>query len=301
MTLTRTRALGTLAVLALLATLLFAVPAFGAGYIDWATVSGLPGQGTSPHGGYATATVKCGVCHAVHVAGLGQLLLPTDVVDSCTYCHVGGAGGYTQVYDGNPANYSGTNFPNAHNYVQGDPVATVQCTTCHQVHAADLSMTNNMYLTEKLLKGKKDNSSGMDYDPIANEPLATDDYETALTKWCAGCHFWLASDVGGPHYADAYNMDSHVMTTATATYGNPDASYSGQVAWKNSTYCTSCHASEYGDTPGGAWPHYTAGEQFLVSAPTSIDATQATVNGSEDGVCLRCHRDGGGNGIGLNF
>lgn len=303
MTITRKRTQGAALVLAFAFILVCAAPAIAWGYLTWSDVSGLPGQGTSPHGGYATATRKCGVCHAVHGAAFGEILLPDTVANACNYCHVGGAGGYTQVYDGNPLNYSGTNLSNAHNsFDNGFGVEQgVQCTRCHQVHAADEAMTDNVYLTQRLLKGAKTQDFfDPKYDVIAGAPLSTDDYPTALTKWCAGCHFWLVSDVGGPHFADGYDMESHIMTTATATYSNPNASYSGQVAWKNSTYCTSCHASEFGVTPG-AWPHFTDGDQFLVSAPTSVDATQATVNQSEDGVCLRCHRDGTGSGIGLNF
>jgi hypothetical protein len=286
--------------------LLLAIPAFGAtgtgGYVAWTAVSSLPGQGTSPHGGYATSTVKCAVCHAVHNASLsGQLLLQTPASDACNYCHVGGAGGYTQVYNGIPANYSGTDWKNAHNsFLVAGVEGGLVCTTCHQVHAADQAMTANAALTVKLLKGAKvyDDSSGTpNYDPVAKAPLAGDSYDVALTKWCAGCHFTRGGTY--TYYANAYNQQSHVMTNTAAVYDNPSATYNGQVAWIGSTYCSSCHASNYNDGTG-KWPHYTAGNRFLISSTDASSASVPTTNTSSDGVCLRCHRQST-KGIGLTF
>lgn len=291
--------------LALAFILMSVAPAVASEYVDWDDVSGLPGNGTSPHGGYATGTIKCAVCHNVHGgASSGALLLPDAAASACNYCHVGGAGGYTQVYDGDPANYSGTNLDNAHNSFEVLGVEQgVTCDRCHQVHAADEAMTSNAELTQRLLKGDKTYTDfpTPNYHPVAQEPLATDDYDTALTKWCAGCHFTLASGpVAGSYYAEGYNLESHVMTGAAAVYDNPEATYNGQVAWKDSLYCMSCHASEYGVTPG-AWPHFTDGSRFLVSAASSTDATAATADSSEDGVCIRCHIQGAGPGVGVSY
>jgi nitrate/TMAO reductase-like tetraheme cytochrome c subunit len=281
----------------------FAASAFaatGSTYATWGSVSGLPGQGTSPHGGYTTTTVKCKVCHAVHNADVpgGELLLRGTVGDACNYCHVGGAGGYTQVYGGNPANYSGTDFSNAHNSWQITGVEQgVTCNICHQVHAADIAMTSNAYLTTKLLKGDKTYLPfpSPNYDPAAMEPLSTDTSNTALTKWCAGCHFTRTAGTV-TYYGDNYNGQSHVMTAAVAAYDNSAVTFNGQVAWLGSNDCASCHNSQY---TTNAWPHYTTGVRFLVSGATSTQSVAAT-NSAADGVCLRCHRNGT-NGIGLNF
>jgi len=293
--------------------LVSASPVFAGGYADWADVVLLPGNGTSPHGGYTASTNKCGVCHAVHGAdATGEVLLRSPVADACIYCHVSTAVSSLQVYDADPANYNGTDYDNAHNFGfasgTGDGWPGVKCTTCHQVHAADEQMTSNAFLTQKILRGDKTNASSA-YDIIAGAPLVGDDKETALTKWCAGCHATMQFVEGDPgYYSDVYstgimgegdgNKESHIMTTADANYANPVASFTGQVAWKDSSYCMSCHASGY-DDGSSDWPHFTDGDKFLVSAADSTVATAAATDSSQDGVCLRCHRDGStGAGIG---
>lgn len=289
--------------------LAFATSAFAASpppygsYVPWSSVATLPLQGSSPHGGYSSTTVKCGVCHAVHGAAVTassgldpELLLQDAVSEACNYCHVGGAGGYTQVYGGDPANYSGTDLPNAHNvYLDGATVVGVTCSKCHQVHGAAGQMTANSYLTTKILRGDKIyDEFAPNYDPVARAPLSTDDSSTALTKWCAGCHFTRGTY---PYYANGYLQQSHIMTTATATYGNTAGGYTGKVAWKNSTYCSSCHSSGFGTA---AWPHYTAGEGFLESASGATATVSGALDSRQDGVCLRCHRSGS-QGAGLGF
>lgn len=291
----RTTAL--VALLALTFVLLAAAPAFASGWYDWSEVATWPGNvgSTSPHGGYTTATVKCAVCHAVHNADVlgSELLLPSDVAGACIYCHVGGGGGYTSVYGGVEANYRGTDTDNAHNSFDIAGVEQgVTCNRCHQVHAAANQMTANAALTQRLLK------KFTVYD-VPGAPLVGDDKETALTKWCAGCHFSLLPPLGGEHWADQYNYGSHIMGAANAAYGNSSATYTGRVAWKDSTQCTSCHASDYG--VAGQWPHMTPGEYFLVEATSSVDATMPASSYSADGVCLRCHRNGSGDGVGLGY
>jgi len=77
------------------------VPGAGAlTYEDWdSTRAGNATNGNSPHGNYATTTVKCVVCHAVHYAAPGDgpvdavgsqsadTLLRVKAEDACIYCH----------------------------------------------------------------------------------------------------------------------------------------------------------------------------------------------------------------------
>jgi len=284
--------------LSMLVAVAFATPAFASGWLDWSVVSTMPANtgSTSPHGGYTTSTVKCAVCHAVHNAdALGsEILLPSPASEACNYCHVGGAGGYTQVYRGVEANYRGTDYDNAHNSFDISGVEQgVTCSRCHQVHAAASQMTDNPFLTQRLLK------DFTVYDWTAGAPTAGDTKDDAMTKWCAGCHFSLTPPLGGEHYANDYNFGSHIQGVAGASYANPNATYTGRVAWKDSTQCMSCHASQYGET--GEWPHMTDGDYFLVEASSSVAATAPASAIHADGVCLRCHRDGSGNGVGLGY
>lgn len=280
----------------------FAASAYAAvgtgGYLTWASVKDLPGQGTSPHSGFATSTQKCAVCHSVHGASdMGEVLLRSDVGGACSYCHVNTASApITQVYDSNEANYSGTDYKNAHNFFTVLGVqAGVSCSTCHQVHAADNAMTANEYLTQKLLRGSKTQDGT--YDFFAGAPVSGEESNTALTKWCARCHY-TGLETPYPYFRPDYNAASHVMTAAADPYDNPATNYNGRVAWVDATDCASCHSSGYTTS---AWPHYTAGARFLVTANNASDTPVAATNTSVDGVCLRCHRDNSGNGIGLGF
>lgn len=306
-----------LGALALILVVAFAVPAFGAGYLSWTAVSGLPGNAgsTSPHGGYGLATVKCQVCHAVHQAGPGQLLLNTTVDQACIYCHVNTLSAYTQVYNSNPSNYSGADYPNAHNsvIVNGTQVG-VTCEACHQVHAAATMMTNNAYLTTMLLKGPKAYSPfpQPNADPDLGVPLSTDDSVTALTKWCMCCHINAQTGAGEKfqgytfwtnQYATGQGLPgmttSHVATLAHSSYANMTATTTTRVAWQSSANCSDCHSSGF-NTPN--WPHYTSGVRFLESAPTSGVARSAAATVVIDGICLQCHvAPGNAGGVGVTF
>jgi hypothetical protein len=127
-------------------------------YYDW-MIAG-PGSGTngdvagdnSPHGNYATTTVKCVVCHAVHYAapggapvGSGQTadtLLRVKASDACVFCHAttGQAVNGRPVYDGLGAailapGATGGNTTTGH-------VTGTNCSYCHtNVHGAGADHT----------------------------------------------------------------------------------------------------------------------------------------------------------------
>lgn len=91
----------------------------------------------SPHGGFATSTVKCAVCHNVHTAAPAQdaaapqadTLLRTKAADACGYCHVAkGSSVIDPVYGGVYP------IPEGAGHALGEP----NCTECHtNVHGAD--------------------------------------------------------------------------------------------------------------------------------------------------------------------
>jgi hypothetical protein len=125
-------------------------------YEDWdATRAGNATNGNSPHGNYATSTVKCVVCHAVHYAApansgaaVGDFTVPsgnqeadtllrTKAKDACIFCHAtaGVAVNGRPVYNGLgqiivPAGATGGATNTGH--AIGD-----NCSVCHSsVHGA---------------------------------------------------------------------------------------------------------------------------------------------------------------------
>lgn len=249
----------------------------------------LPAGGGNPHGGYQVNTKKCGVCHAVHHAGeagdgLGsEALLRSTRADACTYCHISPGVSTKIVYAGATAKYDTGDLNTAHN---ADAGAT--CTGCHQVHAAASAMTSNAALTVKILKNIPI-ASAPATRPYSGEtsarvaPTAADNTETALAKWCSECH---------AYYMTAKDNASHVMTTT-----------GGSVSFVSSVYCKSCHNSNTisGVASASAFPHYTDGVRFLTSSASSLVAGVPATDSAQDGVCLRCHRDGVSDGVGMDF
>lgn len=293
-------ALGALVAIAALAS-----PALATwGNATYLTYSSLgPNEGaSSPHGGYKTTTQKCAVCHAVHNAAPGpsaggsEVLLRSTIAEACTYCHISPGVSVKTVYNGVNANYTNVDWNKGHNFYLNLITFTymgIQCTGCHQVHAAYWEMTASEYLTKKILKGPRTNNPVV-YDIDAGAPQALDPAPVALTKWCTTCH---QKPVGG-YYSIDYNQWTHILTQTAVAYDNPESNVTTQVAWKDSTYCLSCHGSEYGTA---AWPHYTAGARLLIAAADSAVATEHAGNARQDGVCLRCHRSVGNRGVGSSF
>lgn len=291
-------------------------------YAIWRDISALPGMGTSPHGDYDVGTQKCKVCHSVHgAAPNGQALLRSTISEACSYCHITANVSDYIVYGGVIDNYYGQDFQNAHNAgVTGG--LTGGCVDCHTVHKAYTKMPVNTWLQAKILKGAPDDGapSEPNYDPLAGapDPDTDDTKEEAMSKWCTKCHR-SGNEVPYGYYNDyAQNMAdygmgyglieyTHIMKDLAADGDIYDAQDRGgsleptQVAFASSKACSSCHASNYGDS-SRRWPHYTEGARFLISAGDVSSPATATPIGKTryDGVCLRCHRDGS-RGVGLTW
>lgn len=283
-----TRRILAIALLAVAFSLLACGAAFGAAVSGYAENP----VGADPHEGYLTTTTKCAVCHAVH-KGSGavgsEMLLRTSAAEACTYCHINPGVSTLIVYDGLTANYSGSDNVYSHNNFGATPV---KCELCHAVHAAQNQMTDNAILSGYMLTAPSP-AVGYDWDSDwDNEgaPLAGDPKDVAISKWCTRCHTYWPGTPPDP-------VDSHVLTA-----------FDGVHSWTGSEYCVSCHSS---DTVGGvapaasAFPHFTDGARFLTQAATDAGGEAGAVpatNGTNDGVCLRCHRDGSGTvGVGFTF
>lgn len=302
---TRRMLIAVAATVALVALAAPALATWGNGQYLTFNSSGVNNFG-SPHGAYTTSTRKCAVCHAVHNAAPGagasgsEVLLRSTVAEACTYCHVSPGVSTYIVYGGDERNYASENndWSNAHNwYLENALYTGVQCGDCHQVHAADVAMTANGWLTDKILRGGK---TDVGYDGFAKAPLDTDSKNVALSKWCTRCHKSLTggyyqTPLGVPY--DDHNGWTHLMTAFGASYNNPASSVTTQVAWGSSEWCQSCHNSGFGTA---TWPHYTQGVRFLTTAANSGVATIHATNSRDDGVCLRCHRNGV-RGVGCSY
>lgn len=300
---------------AILIALAFAAPAQAAissGYVTWgdAWAKAEPGNqdsSSSPHGGYATNTVKCAVCHAVHSAEAtnsvrgetAEVLLMSSVAEACTYCHMDTDTSDLKVYGGTRLNYIGGDTPYGHNSF-GTPEQGTKCTYCHQVHRASEAMTLNKDLSQKILSGPQVQGYPVSYDERYDvAPYNGQVYEDALTEWCTKCH---RADQSG-YYSPNYNDKAHVMTdldTVNNYKNDGTAAFGKEVAWASSRYCSSCHTKGYGSSD---WPHYTTSKRFLTqagdnnAAPADIQGTTST---HVDGVCLRCHRSGN-EGVGTTY
>lgn len=274
--------------------MVMAVLAFGSSTVfagTYSTYASWTGTDT-PHTNYTTTSIKCAVCHAVHKAeATGQVLLRTTVADACTYCHIISSTGNIQVYGGESSWYS----------IQSEHAHNTPCTGCHAVHGAD---TITDVVADKILK----NSPG-GYSTQSGVPWGTGDRDEVVSTFCSACHPYYVGSYEATH-AGSWGVGTykgHIMTADYASYDRANVSYTGSpVAWASSFTCRDCHDAGSVDESGGVhpdnFPHYTTGLRFLKSADSAASpSSPATVSAVQNGVCLKCHRQDSGTGIGLDF
>ncbi|MBN2405469.1 MAG: hypothetical protein JXE06_07810 [Coriobacteriia bacterium] len=283
-------------------------------YNDWtghlANLAGNAGY-TSPHGGYATTTVKCAVCHAVHVASPnGDTLLKMRASDACVACHVAAQlGGTSMVYGGSAtiANDSG----------QDHHATGTNCSRCHaSVHGAgsiqDVPSITSIILAEVTgtdeMNPREVNSWITTGTAIAglttaqvDTLLANDNTaatrEVAIGLFCQGCHSGsyqngVAGTLGNGNDGVAigdrtgHRVGASVVANLAYNTGANEvfnyaldetstASYAGQVAWSAASDCKSCHdATQFADGSGGlGFPHFTQGAARFLNMGAAADAT----------------------------
>ncbi len=301
-------------------------------YNDWSGTStttafaNFPGNAgsTSPHGGYATATVKCAVCHAAHVAApSGDTLLRMKASDSCVYCHVatGSSVPGAVVYGGDAAIATAS----------GDDHHTIgsNCSICHaSVHGSN-AIKNIPSLTGVLLKSDSNNTA-VDLPAMANLLDTSGALATRLTTvndtatrraaigiWCGTCHnnayfvtkasqnaaFQWSSGTGWTLRTGSAARTGHRVEAVANDDWNVGNSVSsstkvtGRVAWAPATDCWSCHDAKNGltgasEAPG--FPHYSPGAgRFLTAA--------GDVTGPKTNVGAVTYAAGGGDGGHLRY
>ncbi len=267
-----------------------------------------------------------------------ELLLRSSVADACTYCHIDTNIGVTQIYvnadgTGNYYNYNSAS-PGAvvndygHN---GGPTGHASCATCHAVHGAN---TFDGAVSEKILKKGNfeaalladlaDGTYAPGAAPIA-DVFTSSDRGAQVTTFCTQCHanYSHASEqiiTSTGYFNDPANggiiggtkfYSSHPMKVASTSFDAQGASTTAkgkQVAFSDSWYCRSCHSAGLVDAGPGpvvsSFPHYTPNHaEFLDKASDSASAKQDVLAGEQDqdGVCLQCHRNGSGAGVGQSF
>jgi hypothetical protein len=231
----------------------------------------VPVQG--PHADLLASPFGCPACH--ESGGVIYASLTDDVADlgasdePCVRCHVTGGDGL-RVYGGDEAHYRV-----ADGFGHNDP-RKASCVDCHSIHGP---LREAPTLANHLLKP-------LTYQPeaIAAVDARTAPHDVVLSMWCTGCHKQWPS-----------------VATAGSSPGHPFGPRDPGFAWEECTSCLSCHAA---GSPG-SFPHYTPGaDAGLVSAGSSDAVATGAAERDDDGVCLRCHRSGGGptlRGVGSDY
>jgi len=283
-------------------TVVFVFAATGAAFAAWGDGTYGTGYLGNPHGGYTSATNRCGVCHSVHGASAGgEALLQSSKANSCTYCHIT-SGAYTTVYNGAAANYSvAVNLPNAHNTVTGGTayLQTVGCPDCHTVHGNNaVTISDGKSGAAGNLRNLFTDARGASFRAQAVNVASgrTGSYATfftaanatLMTQWCSQCH---------PYYNTGVNGASHRMAASDGTH-----------AFVKSDDCRDCHDSQNFAPAGGTnnFPHIADGARFLSTAANAGAAkTPAVATGGRvlvDGACLKCHVNGTvTSGVGITY
>jgi len=217
-------------------------------YMNWQDISvtnplgdnGVPAiAGTSPHGNYATTTVKCVVCHSVHYAAPGNApvsggdsnngaqvadtLLRMRADQACVYCHAtsGMAVNGMPVYDGSAPGPSTA----ANGHVTGS-----NCSFCHTtVHGVGQD-NSVLALAGYLLRTMPSNAAVGAYGTTENMITAVDAVNSnAMAQGFA---------------------DGQALGAPTSTY----ASVSNDTLRQSAVgiFCAECHAGSYAQVAAGA-------------------------------------------------
>lgn len=239
-----------------------------------------PGEGSGPHGGYTTTTLKCSLCHSVHMAGSPLLLAGPTVSASCLSCHDGtGAtvGVYTTIAAHDALGAAAVKAEHSCDTTSVIPGASADldhvmtCADCHSAHGAN---TVQPFMRDSGFAGST--FVGGAGQPVVSDCLLRNDvngvvgdYPEYGALWCSSCHDERHSDstvVNHPVDADTNWGYGDVVSTLLPT------------SWYD--YPFGATATGMGRTNGG-----------YVMAPVTVDDGDGRVEVRRDPMCQQCHED----------
>jgi hypothetical protein len=312
------------------------------GYVYWAAATRIAslnaGQAVGgPHGNYTTTTIKCAVCHSVHGADAGGVLLlnGTSVGNSCNYCHFAGS------------TVTPVQVALSAEGVNNSPHSTC-LGYCHTSSPHGVGASEYLALKAKLLEDAADtriggailNSGATSITAgIMNDVSSATKHDgvalgTGYICSRNGCH-------NNPGSAFAIKGSKNTMqlqdTAASIKQGHPvtgqlsadwGAGHDGvqnptAVAFSSvANGCQSCHDYVDPTINAPAFPHNRSGVRIWMTAAANagaahtpiLETTTNTIDGtvvngtldyyptSIDGACLKCHVDSTGLvGVGKTF
>ncbi|MCE5204428.1 MAG: cytochrome c3 family protein [Actinomycetia bacterium] len=258
-----------------------------------------------PHGNYTASTTKCRVCHSVHNAPAGGVLLlaGATVTDTCFTCHdgTGGWGVYGTIkartgvdpQDRDPATGGAAHrmieptstIPGGDSATGGDATrmfsgtgGVLACNDCHSVHGAQ---TVGAFKGDRIRVRANEPSPATDR-LLKKRPTGASSETTAYgSDWCAGCHAGrMSGGVVENHPVDAgpgaftYSQVAILATeapTATTIFGPL-----GGVPY-DWTYSSSEHWVDQ--------PSNSGNRGYLMPWPRTPE------QGAHKPICQQCHED----------
>lgn len=298
------------------------------------TLGSLGANPTNPgvHGNYLANTAKCGICHSVHRAKAGGVKLLNTATATCAGCHKAGASTVTKVlvsWEKGGPHSSGTDAScNTRGCHVNNPHGAGG--SQYKVFAAKLvTAAVDAAVADAVANPTASGISADDLNAVATSTWSAKTRSAVVVGYTCnsqGCHGQSLFTVLNKGYSEDRNA-IYIQNADESTF--PEIAKTGHmtVALANTAgasyapveSCTSCHDGTDGATRSGfTFPHsQTAFGASNVTAPsgentraylwmTFADSLTGTRQGMTttdmkafDGACLKCHRDGLGNGIGL--
>lgn len=297
------------------------------------TLGSLGANPTNPgvHGNYLANTAKCGICHSVHRANAAGVKLLNTATATCAGCHKAGSSTVTKVLvswqsggphssgtDGSCTNRScHANNPHGANSSQ------------YKIFASKLiTATVDVTIQDALADSAASGISADDLNASVNSTWTQSTRDAVITGYTcnsAGCHEQSMFTVLHKGYSEkrvGKYVEGGTNVEDTFKTGHMTvAASNGTNAFAPVGSCVSCHDQTDGATRTGfTFPHSQTAFGASNVTTTVVDVTSnsraylwmtiadsltgtrtgmfTTDMKAYDGACLKCHRDGLGNGIG---